>query len=321
MQATQLVASHMPNAAVAYAMSLLKLIESISCPVDCVAFERGIVLRPDRKKWFAHSPSGKLAVEVSPDQVAKTYRPVMVRYRTKGTSSTFDLMMRPQGGFVRLVQVLDATAFWYDLMTLQYLFGALVYHVSGLTSTYERVCIQSKEMQKVFGLTKGESALFGGQSEPYYEFDALLSGVRRSYDACRYPLWKCFGQTQGSIPSSLEKVLPRCSRLDEKTRADIEQSWQTCGKTITDYRDCIHHYVPLDFGNSSVAVEEVLPGIWSAMARIPDNPSSRSKRQFTFSKELDALTYGWHAAAEASRVLRLVVAAVERSSKTDKPNN
>jgi hypothetical protein len=63
---------------------------------------------------------------------------------------------------------------------------------------------------------------------------------------------------------------------------------------------------------ASIFMEEQLAGVWAALARIPDDPEVRSKANFTFAKGLDALTVGWLIAAEASRVLRVVSAAVER---------
>jgi hypothetical protein len=84
------------------------------------------------------------------------------------------------------------------------------------------------------------------------------------------------------------------------------------GTLVTKYRDCIHHYVPLDFGLASIDMQEHLPGVWAAWARVPDNPEARSKSRFRFTKDLDALTLGWNIAAEVSTVLRIVSAAVER---------
>jgi hypothetical protein len=80
---------------------------------------------------------------------------------------------------------------------------------------------------------------------------------------------------------------------------------------VTEYRDCIHHYMPVDFGNASILMQQPFPGVWAALACIPDNPRARSKSQFIYRKGLDALSFGWRAATEASRILRIVSAAVE----------
>jgi hypothetical protein len=139
--------------------------------------------------------------------------------------------------------------------------------------------------------------------------------VRRGYDACRYPLWKWFGPRKGKMPGYFYKVLPACDQLDAAIRTDLQQSWSEWGLRMTAYRNCIHHYVPVDFGISTIDMQETLPGVWAAQAKIPDNPEARSKANFTFRKELDALTFGWTITVELLRVLRIVLTAVEQQQK------
>jgi hypothetical protein len=296
-------------------MNILELARSIGCPVDFIAFEHGIVLRPQGDNWVVHSRSRAGPVEVLPLDVAQVCLPVLVRCRPRDASLTiFDVMVRPDGGFVPLVPVFGITpSLIYDATAVQYLSGALSYHIAAIVGIYESVCDSFKDFELIPGRKVGKHAIFGDQPEPYYEFDALLGVIRRSYDACRYLLWKCFGPPKGGIPRSFEKVLPFCERLDQETRKELDDSWRIWGVTVTEYRDCVHHYVPLDFGMASIAMEELFPGVWSALARIPDNPKARSKSQFTFKKGVDALSFGWRAASEARRVLRIVADAVQRS--------
>jgi hypothetical protein len=203
---------------------------------------------------------------------------------------------------------------------VQYFAGALVHHVGGIVCAYERVRNAFKDVSTLSGATFDRRAMFGSRPEPYYEFDALLGVVRRAYDSSRYLLWKCFGPAQGTVPRSFERVLPHLERLDPEVKQRLDQSWSSWGTRVTAYRDCIHHYVPIDFGISSIFMEEHLVGVWGAMARIPDNPEARSKHRFKFIGGLDALTLGWMAASEATCVLRLVAATVEqRSNQRLKP--
>lgn len=292
-------------------MKIIELARSIGPPVDFIAFERGIVLRPQRDNWVVHARSRAVPVEVSPDEIAQLCLPVLVRCRTEGAASAFDIMLSPDGGVARRVPAIENTpALMYDAFALQYLSGALVHHIAGMVGTYERVCDSFKELEVILGAKREGQQIFSNQPEPYYEFDALLGVVRRSYDACRYPLWKCFGPTKGHVPRSFERVLPLCDRLDPGTRNALEESWRAWGVTVTEYRDCVHHYVPVDFGVASLSMQQPVPGVWSALARIPDNPRARSKSQFVYCEGLDALSFGWRAATEASRVLGMVSAAV-----------
>ena len=92
----------------------------------------------------------------------------------------------------------------------------------------------------------------------------------------------------------------------------LEESWQVYGERLTDYRDCIIHYTPIDFGMSTANMHKLDDGIWSVMMRIPDNPETKSKSAFTFAKGLDALTYGWELSNEIVRV-----ATPQRGRKED----
>ena len=84
-------------------------------------------------------------------------------------------------------------------------------------------------------------------------------------------------------------------------------SWNEWGERLTAYRDCMQHYVPVDFGLATVSMKEVLPGVWSASARIPDNPEARSKSAFKFQGRLDALSFAWQVSVEVHRVIDLIV--------------
>lgn len=297
-------------------MGTLDLARSVGQPIEFIAFEQGVVLRPRGEQWIAQSSNVAQSAEASVDRIERIYRPVLVRFSPPGTSSTVDLMFHHERGFAPMVPSFGMTpTLMYDAMAVQYMAGALVHHVAGMVRAYESVCNSFKEVSAIPNATSGGRAMFGGRPAPYYEFDALLGVIRRSYDSCRYLLWKCFGPAKGTLPRSFERVLPLCERLDPNVKQSLETSWSTWGTRITTYRDCVHHYVPIDFGISSIFMEEKLPGVWGAMARIPDNPEARSKHDFRFVNGLDALTFGWMAACEVSRVLWSVAATVERTQK------
>lgn len=301
-------------------MGTLDLARSVGQPIEFIAFERGVVLRPQGEHWIAQSSNVAKSVEASVDRIESIYRPVLVRFSPPGTSSRLDIMFHPKTGFAPMVPsfvpsfAMTPTLMW-DAMAVQYMARALVHHVAGMVRAYESVCDSFKEVSAIPNATSEGRAMFAGRPEPYYEFDALLGVIRRSYDSCRFLLWKCFGPAKGTLPRSFEKVLPLCKRLDPIVKQSLETSWSTWGTRITTYRDCVHHYVPIDFGISSIFMEEKLPGVWGAMARIPDNPEARSKHDFRFVNGLDALTFGWMAACEVSRVLLLVAATVERTQE------
>ena len=297
-------------------MNILELACSIGWPVEFLAFERGLVVRPSGDTWVTHGGSRAGPVQISIDEVTARWRPVLVRCRRESGGSPLDVMLRPDGGIApRIPHPATPPGLFYDSFALQYLADALLHHVSGLVSAYEHVRDTFQDISRIPGAGCEQRALFQGRAEPYYEFDALLSVARRGYDACRFLMWKCFGPGRGHMPRSFERVLPLCHRLPIETRENLQHSWDNWGLLVTKYRDCIHHYVPLDFGLASIDMQEDFAGVWIAWARIPDNPDARSKAGFKFSKGLDALTFGWQIAAEVSRILRVVSAAVEQRPK------
>lgn len=189
--------------------------------------------------------------------------------------------------------------------TVCYVVGAVGYHCLKLGEVASRTC---GRLARALGSQHGELALVGipGKSEPYYEFDALITAARRAYEALRHPLWKAFGN-RGPCPRSFETVLTSAKILPE-LQAVLQQSWESYGRKLKDYRDCIVHYVPIDYGTSQIQLFSIPGNIWGLQVPIPDNPDAKSKREFRFNSRLDALTYGWELANE---ILKLATAVFD----------
>jgi len=110
-----------------------------------------------------------------------------------------------------------------------------------------------------------------------------------------------------------------CPALPPGLRTCLEKSWSEVGKRVTQYRDCLQHYVPVAFGISSVHMQRLSSSIWSVSAWLPDNPEARSQSEFQYSARLDACTYGWQLVSEIITVVTTLVEAVERNSAADAP--
>ncbi len=187
----------------------------------------------------------------------------------------------------------------YPAHHLEYLLGAVDYHCARLAELYVQIAANYCRIQKTPGFsTESDTGIFQNQTEPYYEFEALVGTARRAYDSMRYLLWPRFGSPNGSLPRSLEAVLKSHNKMPSELRQRLSKSWEQFGVPLTDYRDCLHHYVPIDFGLASAFMRRHSTGAWTTMIRIPDNPESRSKRRFTFNLNRDALTYAWELANE-----------------------
>lgn len=257
---------------------------------------------------------------MDPNDVATLLRPLLLSCRPTVDAPLLTLMLKvgqsgcwppsEQAPFVLLQRHL------YHSHAIRYLSGALVYHLQLLHARYETIRDRFKDISMIPGAKGDQTAIFSDQPEPYYEFDALLAAARRAYDSCRYLLWPSFGSGKGTVPASFKKTLPLCTNLDPAVRDDLQRSWNTWGERLTNYRDCIQHYVPVDFGLSSVTLQQEFPAVWTALVRIPDNPGAKSKTMFTFDKGLDALSFGWQVANEVRRVLRVVVDVVVRAENS-----
>jgi hypothetical protein len=110
------------------------------------------------------------------------------------------------------------------------------------------------------------------------------------------------------MPRSLETLLKTRSDIPEALHERLSASWQNFGVPLTRYRDCIHRYVPVDFGLASALMRRHPLGVWMTSVRIPDDPEVRSKKRFTFILGRDALPCGWEL---ADGVLGVSIAAVE----------
>jgi len=193
---------------------------------------------------------------------------------------------------------------------IAYLVGAVAYHCERMAKVYAAICRQfAYFLEQVTG--GWDRANYGWQTAPYYEFDAAITAARRAYDASRYLIWKRFGGG-GSVPSSFVKALGASAHLPDSLRSRLEKSWREFGETITDYRDCIQHYVPIDFGLASASMEKVADAFWSVLIRIPDNPEKRSKAAFTYAQRRDALSYCREVAEELLTVMTLVIDSTAR---------
>jgi hypothetical protein len=197
---------------------------------------------------------------------------------------------------------------------IAYLIGAVAYHCVRLSEIYVDFVGSFAESCNTNAIHDASSQVNYGRrgthaGSPYYEFDAFVSAARRTYDVSRYLLWHSFGEKHDA-PTSFARTVPRCARLLPDVRERLTQSWETYGESITEYRDCLHHYVPIDFALDSVSMKRAPFGGWMARVRIPDNPKARSKSEFTYTGGRDALTFAHECATELLDVMNLIVATV-----------
>lgn len=289
-------------------------------PVVRAVFERGLEAHVLEERWTL---SGALSVRGNgfqdlPGLVAtmSPLRLVLVTDR-RADGSDLTLLLRPTTGDYFGTCASDLTnrplapEMVYPVHHLAYLLAAVSYHCQQLAEVYVDISTDYSRMTQLTGQrNRTDRSLFGGQAKPYFEFDALLSAARRSYDSLRYILWPKYGR-RGSMPRSIESLLAAQTGIPQGLHNRLAESWHKTGVLLTEYRDCIHHYVPVDFAFAAASMERSPLQLWTMMIRIPDNPDARSKARFTFATGRDALTYGWEVGEEILSVGLEVVDAVQ----------
>jgi hypothetical protein len=209
-------------------------------------------------------------------------------------------------------------------MNIQYVAAALVYHCQELALLYSQICDTAIRLSQELPI-EGNGFTLQDQSDSYHEFDALITAARRTYDALRYILWPVFGSAGSQTPRNFPKTIEACNRLPEMLRDILSRSWSSHGEKLTDYRDCIQHYVPVTFGIETAWLQKLDGGTWSVLLRIPDNPEARSQRKFRFAGGLDALTYGWELANEligvAAEILGAIPGEARQMGRAEEPGD
>lgn len=281
-------------------------------------FEKGVQLRAEGDCWKVPIAPHLAFVSVATfeDVVAALFplRPIVVTTkRDDGVNLNWLLRIDGRQDFDVCVSGLmnrsPSAETLYPVYHLEYLLRGISYHCQNLAELYVKIVERYHQITQIPGHS-GKGGLFQDQTEPYYEFDALIGAARRFYDSTRYLLWPRFGDERGTTPRSLSALLKSSSKIPETLRTRLSSSWEKFGMPLTDYRDCLHHYVPVDFGIASAVMRPHPLCVWTTTVRIPDNPQVKSKKKFTFSLDRDALTYAWELADEVLDVTMVVVEAV-----------
>jgi hypothetical protein len=122
----------------------------------------------------------------------------------------------------------------------------------------------------------------------YYEVDAFLTAGRGWYETLRRLVWKHYGKSDR--PQSFSKMLNCAGVLPPDYLTTLRDSWTQHGSRLTEYRDCLMHYDPLDDGGKTAWLNR-WNGNWGVTVTLPSNAASRSRRDFGFATGPDVLSY------------------------------
>jgi hypothetical protein len=275
---------------------------------DAVVLERGVSLHKiNTGEWHfsnTHQPPGMTTPAVAMAELK--LRPVVASLPWK--PKRVDLLLPATGG--RLLDMYPTELMSKASRSLIYMMQSSLYHCLALARWYSDECTRHSEWLLRFPHNIDKQVF--GPSDPYFEFEALVTAIVRGYDMLRYALWKKWGRG-GSIPNSYERVVDAMVGCPREVAVRLQSSRDGAYSRAKGYRDCIQHYV--DVGSSSWAMMELLrESVWSVIVRVPDNPEARSSNRWVFSGNHDALTLGWELCTELFGVIDVALGQGNLSS-------
>ena len=212
---------------------------------------------------------------------------------------------------LQLVLSKKDAAYFAATRSLMHLLEASTYHIKQLTKRYGDVI---EWHVKYPHHVQSADRVVTHCNEVFFEFDALANIVMQGVNSTRRAVWRAYGD-KGSVRSNLRDAVARCKSVPNDIKERLEVVWADRLSHAKEYRDCIQHHVAV--GSASWAMlTRVDHSFWNMIARIPDNPESKSERAFTFHRDLDALTYGWELTNDLYELANLVLGTIlARSNK------
>ncbi len=238
---------------------------------------------------------------------------VRVTFESRSSQSRHFLAPRTAGRLVLEMQVQALrngplfvdNEFARSVRNIAYIAEASVYHCQQLVGQYLEVLDTNTHHGQKLDLFSDDFISTGAVS-PYFEVEALITTVVRAYNTIRFPLWSAFG-TGGTPPSNFERVAEKL-RVPDALHAVLPPAVETYKET-KEYRDCIQHYA--HFGaRLPFARVQLRNGLaWSVLALLPDNPETKAYDKFAYTKQIDAMSYGWSITERLLNDLTVLISA------------
>jgi hypothetical protein len=203
---------------------------------------------------------------------------------------------------------------YYEERDLRYSVLASLYHLNQLIDIYVRLTLIFEREYPPGSSTRGNT----GDPRVFYEIDAFLGAARRVYEFIEklilkhyFPGRKFKGSSIQNIVTMLHKVLPLFA-------TKLQESWDTVGKKLRDYRDCVAHNDPLNEGGTTCWMNWH-GNRWGMTVKLPANPNKRSRNEFNFDSGPEALSYCHFVACHLVGLCESLEAQTEIRSYLDNP--
>ena len=304
-----------------------------------IIYEAGVEIRRQPNGCWYYFPGASenyVVNEISPEGVCSAFglKPIFIEAVSDAMHDT--TLLLPSVESIDKILMADGPAFftlpqdcWFDVR-IEMLFSKMLeigisitaaekvayiprsvsYHCRKLADNYSLVRSDFSAMQRLDRESKSGEVLFSANCCVWFEFDALVTAVRRAYDSTSSILWNVFGN-RVDCPDAFYETYPKCERLPKYLRDRLEGSWKKVGMRVTSYRNNVQHYANMEFGMCSVKMIPMNDFLWGMKVLIPDNPEVRSRNKLQYKEEVDALSYGWKIACEVLDVISSIIDAVE----------
>ena len=175
---------------------------------------------------------------------------------------------------------------YYEEYDLRYCVLATLYHMNRLIDLY---VWNTQLFERLHPLG---TAIRGNIGDPrvFYEIDAFLGAARRVYESIVKVLWKHYYSGTSGRWSSIRSAINSLDKVPPPLSTELQQSWNTIGEKLADYRNCVAHYDPLTDGNTTCWMDWY-GNRWGMTVKLPANPNKKSRKAFDFKSGPEALSY------------------------------
>lgn len=169
---------------------------------------------------------------------------------------------------------------------LRYCVLAMLYHLNRLIDFYVRL---TQLFERKF---PPGTAIHGNTGDPrvFYEIDAFLGAARRIYEFIEKVILKHYFPGKKRRGSSIQNVINMLRKVLPFFATELKESWDTVGKQLKDYRDCVAHNDPLNDGGTTCWMNWH-GNRWGMTIRLPANPDEEKRTAFDFNSGPEALSY------------------------------
>ena len=176
----------------------------------------------------------------------------------------------------------------WDEHDARYCLQSALYHLNRIIDMYVERCRYFEEHHA--------DAIRANTDDPriYFEVDAFLGDARRVYELIRKVLWRHYPTPGKARWRGIKDTMKDQSMVVPPQFANLlDQSWASVGEKLSDYRDCISHYVPLLADTGATCWMTRFGDRWGATVSLPTNPETKTRAAFDNARGngIDALQY------------------------------